>query len=245
MSKIIKISRRWFLTAGAAVLSNVAKSSDAQTFDFLGQSNNFEFIEGGQSNNYNSRQEQTESCGSNSAAMRQRTSNSRPIYQQHYAGNAAIGSIAVSINQATLYHITAQGVALAYPIGAGDDSRSLIGQTLVIGRKASWPTWTPTANIARRMGISQATRPGGPCNPLGAFALYLYENGRDTIYRIHGTNDPSSIGKPNVSSGCIRMYNEDVLRLQKYISKGTKVSVYSGPVPGANMNPSRNRLVIQ
>lgn len=236
------ISRRWFLAAGSAVLGGAAATT-AHGFDFMSTGNSdFDFIEGEQGQGYNTRQRAQNSCGSQSAAMNQRTSNSRPILQQAYTGNAPVGSLQVSISQSTLYHIAGRGLSIAYPIGAGDDSRSLIGQTLVVGRKAAWPTWTPTANIARRLGISQKTNPGGPCNPLGAFALYLYNNGRDTIYRIHGTNDPSSIGRPNVSSGCIRMYNEDVVSLQRSIPTGTRVTAYAGPVPGTAPSHSDQRL---
>ena len=236
------VSRRWFLAALSAATTG-ATSAKSQGFDFLGtnSTSDFNFIAEGGNLRPSGNNQPINDCGSKDAAMHQRTPNSRPIVQQRYYGSAPIGSIEVSISNATLYHVIGHGVVNAYPIGAGDDSRSLIGKALNIGRKSSWPTWTPTANIARRTGISQTTKPGGPCNPLGAFALYLYNNGVDTIYRIHGTNDPQSIGKPNVSSGCIRMYNEDVVYLQKSIAKGAKVSVHAGPVPGINNHLSNYR----
>ena len=241
-----KYSRRGFLGLMGAAFTAKAASAQ-QGFDFLGTgsgNSDFDFIVRSNPRQGNTAQRQTQSspAQSRASAMNQRTPSSRPITQQRYNGSAPVGSIQVSITQATLYHITGPGVATAYPIGAGDDSYSLIGQNLVIGRKAAWPTWTPTANIARRLGISQNTQAGGPNNPLGAYALYLYKNGRDTIYRIHGTNDPSSVGNPRASSGCIRMYNEDVTRLQQYVPVGTRVSVHSGPVPGIGPSGKAQRL---
>ena len=237
------ISRRGLLLGMLATAGSAAISRPAQAFDFLGNGQNSDGGTGLQTvaprNNggYNSQRAQPSSCESRAAAMNQRTGSSRPIEQVRYYGDAPVGSIEVSISDATLYHISSQGVATAYPIGAGDDSHSLVGKNIVIGRKTAWPTWTPTANIARRLGISQTTQPGGPCNPLGAFAMYLYEYGRDTIFRIHGTNDPKTIGCPNVSSGCIRMYNEDVTYLQQFIGNGAQVRTYSGAVPGIASRP--------
>jgi lipoprotein-anchoring transpeptidase ErfK/SrfK len=96
-----------------------------------------------------------------------------------------------------------------------------------VGRKAEWPTWTPPAEmIQRRPELVEYSggMPGGPDNPLGARALYLYDGGQDTMFRIHGTNEPWSIGH-NVSSGCIRMLNEHVTELHRMAKIGAKVIV--------------------
>jgi lipoprotein-anchoring transpeptidase ErfK/SrfK len=94
---------------------------------------------------------------------------------------------------------------------------------------AEWPGWTPTAAIKRRFPDLPGHVEGGPKNPLGARALYLYANGRDTLFRIHGTNQPGWIGSA-ISSGCIRMTNEDVIDLYSRAKMGTTVVVLA---PGA------------
>ena len=100
--------------------------------------------------------------------------------------------------------------------------------TAKVGRKAKWPRWTPTKNMIRRQPRKYARYaggvPGGPSNPLGARALYLYRNGRDTMYRIHGTNQPRSIGRA-VSNGCIRMLNAHVKDLYRRVPVGARVVV--------------------
>jgi len=96
-----------------------------------------------------------------------------------------------------------------------------------VGRKVEWPTWTPPASMIRRrpeLAEWADGMPGGPENPLGARALYLFANGRDTMFRIHGTNEPGSIGTA-ASSGCIRMLNEEVMELYDNVRIGTKVIV--------------------
>jgi len=98
----------------------------------------------------------------------------------------------------------------------------------VVGRKAEWPSWRPTDNMIRRSPkkYKRFDRgvPGGPNNPLGARALYLYRDGRDTMYRIHGTNQPSSIGRA-VSNGCIRMINNHVIELYERVPVGENVVI--------------------
>ena len=100
--------------------------------------------------------------------------------------------------------------------------------TANIARKAKWPSWTPTKNMIRRQPGKYAKYakgvPGGPGNPLGSRALYLYRNGRDTYYRIHGTTQPSSIGR-SVSNGCIRMINGHVEDLYERVPVGARVVV--------------------
>ncbi|MCP4382984.1 MAG: L,D-transpeptidase, partial [Hyphomicrobiales bacterium] len=100
--------------------------------------------------------------------------------------------------------------------------------TVKVGRKAEWPTWTPPpemiARERKRGRVLPAQMKGGIRNPLGARALYLYQGGHDTIYRIHGTSEPWTIGL-NVSSGCIRLLNKDVIDLYKRTKVGAKVVV--------------------
>jgi len=116
--------------------------------------------------------------------------------------------------------------AIRYGIGVGRDGFGWAG-IVRIGRTAEWPTWTPPAEMVAR--DTKAAKwangmPGGPDNPLGARALYLYEGDNDTIYRIHGTPEPWTIGL-DVSSGCIRMNNDDIVDLHSRIKVGAKVIV--------------------
>lgn len=244
-----QISRRQFMIATGVFMVTGPSLNAQQTHDFFGRpqtEHNF-FGSGSQTQQRqitSAAQRHANTCGeTKSSAMNQRTADSRPIMQQAYGGTAPIGSLEISIANATLYHITGQNIATAYPIGAGASSRTLIGKNLEIARKAPWPSWTPTENIARRLNIPQRRVEGGACNPMGAYALYLYFNGDDTIYRIHGTNDPESVGNPEASSGCIRMYNEDIMSLQTNINIGTPVNIYAGAVPGT-ANSFLDRLMI-
>lgn len=117
--------------------------------------------------------------------------------------------------------------ARRYGVGVGRAGLAFRG-TATIGRKAKWPRWTPTQNMIRREPAKYAKFaggvPGGPRNPLGSRALYLFRGKRDTMYRIHGTTDPSSIGR-SVSNGCIRMINAHVEDLYELVPTGTKVVV--------------------
>ena len=116
---------------------------------------------------------------------------------------------------------------MRYRVGVGKAGYAFTGQATV-ARKADWPGWTPTPDMLRRepqrFGPYATGLAGGVGNPLGARALYLYKNGRDTYYRIHGTNDPASIGH-SVSSGCIRMFNQDVVDLESRVQTGAEVIV--------------------
>jgi lipoprotein-anchoring transpeptidase ErfK/SrfK len=142
---------------------------------------------------------------------------------QNPTSEKAPGTIVVNSNEKFLYLIEEGGTALRYPIAVGQDAFIWSG-TAVIGRKAEWPSWTP-GNDARSINPSlPGTVPGGPQNPLGARAIYLYDDGKDTLYRIHGTNEPESIGR-NQSLGCIRMYNIDVIDLYNRVKEGAKVVV--------------------
>ncbi|CDZ57198.1 ErfK/YbiS/YcfS/YnhG family protein [Neorhizobium galegae bv. orientalis] len=137
------------------------------------------------------------------------------------------GTIIVDTNNKFLYYIEGPNRATRYGIGVGREGFGWSG-VVNVGRKAEWPSWTPPAEMRvreRRAGrILPAVQEGGIDNPLGARAMYLYKGGRDTIFRIHGTNQPWTIGL-NMSSGCIRMMNKDVEHLYSRADIGTKVIV--------------------
>ncbi|MCF3592932.1 L,D-transpeptidase [Rhodobacteraceae bacterium LMO-12] len=129
-----------------------------------------------------------------------------------------------------LYFITAPRTALRYGVGVGKAGLDFTG-TATISVKKEWPTWRPTNEMIERdpkaygkFKDNDYVQPGGPGNPLGARALYLFKNGRDTYFRIHGTTAPKSIGR-SVSNGCIRMINEHVIDLYKRVPVGTVVTV--------------------
>lgn len=145
-----------------------------------------------------------------------------------YATSQPPGTIVVDPYAKFLYLVQEGGFAMRYGVGVGRDGFGWSG-TADIRRKAQWPTWTPpSAMVARQPELRQYSQgmPGGIGNPLGARALYLFQNGQDTLYRIHGTNEPDSIGK-NVSSGCIRLLNQDVIDLFNRVPVGSKVVVLS------------------
>lgn len=152
-----------------------------------------------------------------------------------FTTNEAPGTVIVDTNNKFLYYVEGKNRATRYGIGVGREGFGWSGEVKV-GRKAEWPTWTPPAEMrareARRGIKLPVVMPGGKDNPLGARALYLYKGGRDTIFRIHGTNQPWSIGL-NLSSGCIRMMNKDVEHLYARAPVGTKVVVIGpGSKPG-------------
>ncbi|MBO6814210.1 MAG: L,D-transpeptidase [Rhizobiaceae bacterium] len=146
-----------------------------------------------------------------------------------------VGTIVIDTDKKFLYHITGSGKATRYGVGVGREGFAWSGDA-TIKRKAKWPSWTPPAEMRereRKKGvILPVTQKGGIDNPLGARALYLYQGNRDTLYRIHGTNQPWSIGL-NLSSGCIRMLNKDVEYLYEQVALGSKVVVI-GPGQGSN-----------
>ncbi|EJT02567.1 L,D-transpeptidase [Rhizobium sp. CCGE 510] len=139
----------------------------------------------------------------------------------------AAGTVIIDTNNKYLYLVEGNNRATRYGIGVGRDGFGWSG-VVKIGRKAEWPGWTPPAKMRRREAAKghmiPAFQEGGEDNPLGARAMYLYQGGRDTIFRIHGTNQPWTIGL-NMSSGCIRMMNEDVTHLYDRAPVGTKVIV--------------------
>ncbi|RDE09786.1 L,D-transpeptidase [Pelagibacterium lacus] len=144
-----------------------------------------------------------------------------------YESSHAKGSLVVDTPNKYLYYILGNNRAIRYGVGVGREGLALRGNAYV-GRKAEWPSWTPTPNMLRRdpeaNGPYRNGVPGGPNNPLGARALYLYRNGNDTMFRIHGTNQPQSIGLA-MSSGCIRMLNHDIIDLYERVSSGARVLV--------------------
>lgn len=144
-----------------------------------------------------------------------------------YNGPEAPGTIVVDPYSRFLYHVLENGEAMRFAIAVGKAGKGFHGNA-TISRKAAWPSWTPTANMIRTEPELYAEFaggvPGGIANPLGSRALYLYQGSRDTMYRIHGTMDPSSIGKAT-SAGCIRLFNQDIMDLFDETPRGTKVKV--------------------
>jgi len=143
-----------------------------------------------------------------------------------YDGSEAPGTVVIDPADRHLYLVEGSGSAMRYGVGVGREGFGWNGQAQ-IQRKAAWPTWTPPSEmILRQPELRDYAHgmPGGLENPLGARALYLYQGHRDTLYRIHGTNEPNTIGT-NVSSGCIRLRNEDVIDLYSRVSVGTTVVV--------------------
>ncbi len=135
----------------------------------------------------------------------------------------APGTILISTGARTLDLVVAPGKVARYSIGVARDGFVWTG-TVRVGRKAEWPEWRPPAEMLKRDPGLPRVVPPGPYNPLGARALYLFEGSRDTLYRIHGTNDAPSVGG-FVSSGCFRMTNADVLELYAQVRIGAKVVV--------------------
>lgn len=144
-----------------------------------------------------------------------------------YNGPERVGTIVVDPYARVLYHVYEPGRAMRFGIAVGKAGLGFAGNG-VIQRKVEYPGWTPTANMIRRepdvYGPLAGGLKGGLDNPLGARALYLYRNGKDTMYRIHGTMDPSSIGKAT-SAGCIRLFNQDVIDAFDEVPLGTFVKV--------------------
>ena len=138
------------------------------------------------------------------------------------------GTIIVDPAAHFLYQVFGNRQAVRYGVGVGRDGFAWSGKA-EIRMKRSWPRWVPPKEMVARDKRARKWangQPGGPGNPLGARALYLYADGKDTLYRIHGTIEPESIGK-SVSSGCVRMLNEDVADLFDQVEIGTQVIVRS------------------
>ncbi len=153
-------------------------------------------------------------------------------YRRHivdYTRKEQPGTILVDTDARYLYYVMPGGKAIRYGVTVGEEAMAWSG-VATVGRTAEWPDWIPTAEIQARLGPYPKRIAGGPANPLGARALYLYEGNKDTLYRIHGTNQPEYIGQA-ISSGCIRMTNEDVIDLVDRVRTGATVVVLP---PGRN-----------
>jgi len=157
---------------------------------------------------------------------------SRPAYRGKrtvsYQTDEKPGTIIISTRKRKLYYVLGDGKAIEYGVGVGRQGFTWSG-TAKVGRKAVWPAWHPPKEMIERekkqYGRTLPERmEGGPNNPLGARALYLFQGNKDTLYRIHGTNAPHTIGTAQ-SSGCIRMLNEEVIDLHDRVKVGAKVIV--------------------
>lgn len=151
-----------------------------------------------------------------------------------YPTRHAPGTIVVDIDNRYAYLVRPNGRAIRYGVGVGKQEAYNLTGVATVGRKAAWPGWTPTQSMIRRepdrYGPYAKGLPGGATNPLGARALYLYRNGTDTLYRLHGTNEPWTIGT-TVSSGCIRFMNQDIMDLHRRVPSGTTVVILPATRP--------------
>jgi lipoprotein-anchoring transpeptidase ErfK/SrfK len=166
-----------------------------------------------------------------------------------YPTNEAPGTIVVDPKSRYLYLVMRDGMAVRYGVGVGRSGFGWSGAA-TIKTKQEWPDWYPPKEMfAREPDLMEQMgelpggpgMPGGPGNPLGARALYLWQGNKDTLYRIHGTFEPWTIGT-NVSSGCIRMINQDVIDLYNHTPTGTKVVVLSSPSNRQRRNQTAARL---
>jgi lipoprotein-anchoring transpeptidase ErfK/SrfK len=151
----------------------------------------------------------------------------------NYPTSESAGTIVIDTPNTYLYYVLGGGRAIRYGIGVGREGFTWSG-VQTIARKAEWPDWTPPAEMIARQPYLPRFMAGGPSNPLGARAMYL----GDTIYRIHGTNAPQTIGS-RVSSGCIRLVNEDVMDLYSRVNIGTKVVVM--PMSGVRTRSAQHQ----
>ena len=149
------------------------------------------------------------------------------------------GSIVVDSDNHYLYYVLNDGKAIRYGITVGEEAMAWSG-IAKIGSMTEWPPWHPTKSEIERLGVPTFVPPG-PDNPMGSRALYLYSGGKDTLFRIHGTNQPEYIGA-SISSGCIRMTNEDVIDLYNRVKMGTIVVVLE---PHKGDSPFNSTLALQ
>jgi lipoprotein-anchoring transpeptidase ErfK/SrfK len=163
-------------------------------------------------------------------------------YQRHivdYHRKEAPGTIVIDTDNKFLYYVQANQKAIRYGVTVGEEAQGWSG-VAKIGNMTEWPNWTPTQGEHDRLGKLPNFVPGGPQNPMGARAMYLYANGKDTLFRIHGTNQPEYIGSA-ISSGCIRLTNEDVIDLYSRAKLGSPVVVLA---PGAGDSPYSPRVAL-
>jgi lipoprotein-anchoring transpeptidase ErfK/SrfK len=161
------------------------------------------------------------------------TAYQRSIVQYHR--KEAPGTIVIDSDARYLYYVLPDNKAIRYGVTVGEDALSFYGVARV-GRKEEWPTWTPTAQIKKRLGNVPDFVEGGAHNPMGARGIYLYQGSRDTLFRIHGTNQPEYIGQA-ISSGCIRLTNEDVIDLYNRVKIGAIVVVLAPKSGDSPFNP--------
>jgi lipoprotein-anchoring transpeptidase ErfK/SrfK len=164
-------------------------------------------------------------------------------YQRHivsYPRKEVAGSVVIDSDARYLYYVIGDGKAIRYGVTVGEEALAWSGVAKV-GNKQEWPSWVPTADIKKRIAGTPNYVGPGPHNPMGARALYLYQNGKDTLYRIHGTNQPEYIGQA-ISSGCIRMTNEDVIDLYNRVQPGAVVVVLE---PHQNVSPYNPRMALR
>jgi lipoprotein-anchoring transpeptidase ErfK/SrfK len=155
----------------------------------------------------------------------------------NYPTREAPGTIVIDTPNTYLYYVLGQGRAIRYGIGVGREGFTWSG-VQAVSRKQEWPDWHPPAEMIARQPYLPRFMSGGPGNPLGARAMYL----GNSMYRIHGTNAPSTIGQ-RVSSGCIRLTNEDAIDLYNRVSLGAKVVVLNGPPRRAPANVANAPVV--
>ncbi len=158
-------------------------------------------------------------------------------YQRHIVSwhrKEMPGSIVIDSDARYLYYVLPGGKAIRYGVAVGEEAMAWSGVARV-ERMTEWPSWTPTPGERERLDVPAYVGPG-PQNPMGARAMYLYEGNKDTLYRIHGTNQPEYIGQA-ISSGCIRMTNEDVIDLYKRVKPGTVVVVLAPHQGNSPYNP--------
>jgi lipoprotein-anchoring transpeptidase ErfK/SrfK len=154
-----------------------------------------------------------------------------------YHRKEAPGTLVVDSDARYLYYVLPEGQAIRYGVTVGEEALAWSG-VAKIGQKQEWPSWTPTDAIKKRLDVPSFVGPG-PHNPMGARAMYLFDGGRDTLYRIHGTNQPEYIGSA-ISSGCIRMTNEDAIDLYNRAKVGSVVVVLA---PKQGDSPTNPQLV--
>jgi lipoprotein-anchoring transpeptidase ErfK/SrfK len=152
-----------------------------------------------------------------------------------YHRKEAPGTIVVDSDSRYLYFVLPESKAIRYGVTVGEEALVWSG-VAKIGRREEWPTWTPTADIKKRLGSIPDFVGPGPHNPMGARALYLFQGSKDTLYRIHGTNQPEYIGSA-ISSGCIRLTNEDIIDLFNRAKIGASVVVLAPTQGDSPFNP--------
>ncbi|QQN66012.1 L,D-transpeptidase [Bradyrhizobium diazoefficiens] len=156
-----------------------------------------------------------------------------------YHRKEAPGTIVVDSDNHYLYYVMDGGKAIRYGITVGEEAMAWSGIAKV-GSMTEWPAWHPTPGEISRLGVPTYVPPG-PDNPMGSRAMYLYSGGKDTLFRIHGTNQPEYIGA-SISSGCIRLTNEDAIDLYSRVKVGTIVVVLE---PKHGDSPYNSRLALQ